>query len=97
MEIEFRELGYALKPYHGSTCWHLFEWAEGRKKKDGTPIEDGWKSAEFFPSTLEYGLKTIVERSYRRSAAVGDTQAILDEVRRINAVMEAYCAPDANG
>lgn len=88
MIVTIEELGLQLKPYRGSTCWQLYEYATGRRCKGGNPLPDAWLPVECYPSTLEHGLQVVLERCARRSEVVGGLREAIAEVQRVQKAIE---------
>ena len=90
MTVEVPEIGLALREYRGSTCWQMYEWATGRKDKEGNALPDDWRPMEKYPATLEHGLKMMFELAARKSDVRCTLESALNELRRIEtAIVEA--------
>ena len=87
MIIEVPEIGLALRPYRGATCWQVFEWHTGRKDRDGAPLPDDWTAVDFYPSSLASGLRYLHEQAARRSSVRGTLAECMSEAESIRAAI----------
>ena len=89
--VTIPELGYELRPYGKGPCWQLYELATDRRSREGQTLPDAWLPRESYPSTLEHGLRLILERAARHSKAAGDLEAALAEIRCIGDALTSAC------